>query len=121
MDVLPSYRERPSPARCILLREALVPGAAGQWLRDPMDLVDSWNVWRGNPMAKATLELAVWDCHARQLDTPLRELLGGQRTEILVGASLGMNPVPDTFESVRQHVAQGYKRIKLKIEPGWDV
>jgi O-succinylbenzoate synthase len=65
-------------------------------------------------------ELAVWDC-ARQLDTPMCTLLGGDRTEIPVGASLGMNPVPDTIESVGRHVAQGYKRIKLKIEPGWDV
>jgi len=86
-----------------------------------MTLVDSWNVWRGNPMAKASLELAVWDCHARQLGVPMRELLGGERTEIPVGASLGMNPVADTMESVGRHVSQGYKRIKLKIEPGWDV
>ena len=47
-------------------------------------------------MAKSTLELAVWDCHARQLGVPLRTLLGGDRTEIPVGASLGMNPVPET-------------------------
>ena len=72
-------------------------------------------------MAKAALELAVWDCHARQLDVPLRDLLGGDRTEIPVGASLGMNPVPETVASVARHVEQGYKRIKLKIEPGWDV
>ena len=121
MDVLPSYREETITGALHLLREALVPALLANGCDDPMALADSWNVWRGNPMAKATLELAVWDCHARQLDTPLRELLGGQRTEIPVGASLGMNPVPDTFESVRQHVAQGYKRIKLKIEPGWDV
>ena len=52
---------------------------------------------------------------------PLRTLLGGDRTEIPVGASLGMNPVEVTVASVTQHVEQGYKRVKLKIEPGWDV
>ena len=88
---------------------------------DPMTLCDSWARWRGNPMAKSTLELAVWDCHARQLGVPLRTLLGGERTEVPVGASLGMNPVPDTVASVARHVEQGYKRIKLKIEPGWDI
>jgi O-succinylbenzoate synthase len=86
-----------------------------------MTLVDTWKGWRGNPMAKSALELAVWDCHARQLGVPMQKLLGGERTEIPVGASLGMNPVPETVASVARHVEQGYKRIKLKIEPGWDV
>ncbi|MGZ7036331.1 MAG: o-succinylbenzoate synthase, partial [Ilumatobacteraceae bacterium] len=82
---------------------------------------DSWARWRGNPMAKSSLELAVWDCHARQLDVLLRQLLGGERTEIPVGASLGMSSIAETVASVARHVEQGYKRIKLKIEPGWDV
>ena len=58
--------------------------------------------------------LGSWECRCATL-------LGGERTEIPVGASLGMNPVPETMESVGRHVDQGYKRIKLKIEPGWDV
>ena len=41
-------------------------------------------------------------------------------SEIPVGASLGMNPLAETLESVGRHVAEGYKRIKLKVEPGWD-
>ena len=60
---------------------------------DPSTLGRPWTGWRGNPMAKTALELAVWDCYARQQDVPLRTLLGGERTEIPVGASLGMNPV----------------------------
>ncbi|MFM2078148.1 MAG: o-succinylbenzoate synthase, partial [Actinomycetota bacterium] len=44
-----------------------------------------------------------------------------ERTEIPVGASLGMNPIDVTVASVTQHVEQGYQRVKLKIEPGWDV
>src|SRR3954467_8466097 len=119
MEVLPSYREETITGALHLLRQALVPALLANGCDDPMSLVDSWKVWRGNPMAKASLELAVWDCHARQLGVPLRELLGGGRTEIPVGASLGMSPVPDTMESVGRHVSQGYKRIKLKIEPGW--
>jgi len=121
MDVLPSYREETITGALHLLRQALVPALLANGFDDPMTLADSWKGWRGNPMAKSTLELAVWDCHARQLGVPMRELLGGERTEIPVGASLGMNPVADTIESVARHVAQGYKRIKLKIEPGWDV
>jgi O-succinylbenzoate synthase len=121
MDPLPSYREESIPGALHLMREALIPALLAKGCDDPMTLCDSWAGWRGNPMAKAALELAVWDCHARQLDVPMRTLLGGDRTEVPVGASLGMNPVDETVESVRRHVEQGYKRIKLKIEPGWDI
>ena len=121
MDPLPAYREESIAGALHLLREALIPALLRDGCDDPLTLADSWARWRGNPMAKATLELAVWDCHARQLGVPLRTLLGGSRTEVPVGASLGMNPVAETVASVARHVGQGYKRIKLKIEPGWDV
>ena len=121
MDTLPSYREESIVGALHLIREALAPSLLNNDVDDPSKLVDSWKGWRGNPMAKSALEIAVWDCHARQLDVPLRTLLGGERTEIPVGASLGMNPVPETVSAVARHVEQGYKRIKLKIEPGWDV
>ena len=121
MEELPSYREESVAGALHLLRHALVPSLLEQGCDDPMTLCDGWARWRGNPMAKTTLELAVWDCHARQLGVPLRTLLGGERTQIPVGASLGMNPLPETVASVGRHVEQGYKRIKLKIEPGWDL
>ncbi|MEP7115023.1 MAG: o-succinylbenzoate synthase, partial [Ilumatobacteraceae bacterium] len=121
MDELCSYREESIVGALHLLREALVPSLLNNDCDDPMTLCDSWAGWRGNPMAKTTLELAVWDCHARQLGVPLRTLFAGERTEVPVGASLGMNTVPETVASVGRHVEQGYKRIKLKIEPGWDV
>ena len=121
MDMLPSYREESIPGALHLLRKALVPWLLEHGFDDPSTLCDSWKGWRGNPMAKTALELAVWDCHARQLGVPLRTLLGGERAEVPVGASLGMNPVPETVASVGRHVEQGYKRIKLKIVPGWDV
>ena len=121
MDMLPAYREESIPGALHLLREALIPELLNNDCDDPMMLVDSWKRWRGNPMAKSALELAVWDCHARQLGVPMQALLGGTRTEIPVGASLGMNSVPETVASVARHVEQGYKRIKLKIEPGWDI
>lgn len=121
MDFLPAYREESLVGALHLLREALAPALLESGCDDPMQLCDGWSHWRANPMAKAALELAVWDCHARQLAVPLRTLLGGQRTEIPVGASLGMASLDDSLASVGRHIEQGYKRIKLKIEPGWDV
>lgn len=121
MDPLPLYREETIAGAVGLMRDALVPDLLTKGVEHPNVLLDRWAGWRGNPMAKSTIEMAVWDCFARQQGVPLRTLYGGERTEILVGASLGMNPVAQTVESVQRHVAEGYRRVKLKIEPGWDV
>lgn len=121
MEPLPLYREETITGAMHLLQEALVPDLLARGCEHPSELITRWARWRGNPMAKTALELAVWDCHARQVGVPLRTLLGGERIEIPVGASLGMNTLDRTLDSVRAHVEQGYRRVKLKIEPGWDV
>ena len=121
MDPLPTYREETIEGALTVLRGRMVPWLLANDVEHPSVLLDSWADTRGNPMAKACIELAVWDCWARQQGLPLREVLGGDRTEIPVGASLGMTSLAGTLDSVERHVAQGYKRVKLKIEPGWDV
>jgi len=121
MDQLPHYREETIAGATGLMRDALVPDLFASGCDHPRDLYDRWAHLRGNNMAKTAIELAVWDCYARQQGVPLRTLYGGERTEIPVGASLGMNPVAETVASVEKHVAEGYRRVKLKIEPGWDV
>lgn len=77
---------------------------------------------RGNRMAKGALETALRDLFARAEGISLARSLGGTRTAIEVGVSLGLQAtVAETVEVVRRHVAQGYRRVKLKIEPGADV
>lgn len=121
MDPLPLYREETVTGALHLLRDAFAPELIANGCEHPDQVLARWAHWRGNPMAKATLELAVWDCFARQREVPLRELLGGDRDEIPVGASLGINPIAETVAGVGAHVDEGYRRIKLKIEPGWDL
>ncbi len=121
MDPFPMYREETIPGALHLLRSAFAPDLLANGCEHPSEVTARWAHWRGNPMAKTALELAVWDCYARQQGVPLRTLLGGERTEIPVGASLGMNSIEATVDSVTAHVEQGYKRVKLKIEPGWDI
>ena len=94
------YREETIAGAHHLLRSAFGPDLVARGCEHPSELVRRWSHWRGNPMAKTALELAVWDCYARQQGVPLRTLLGGERTEIPVGASLGMNSVADTVASV---------------------
>ncbi|MGA2534702.1 MAG: o-succinylbenzoate synthase [Terracidiphilus sp.] len=77
---------------------------------------------RGNRMAKATLENAIWDLEAQREGVSLSHLLGGVRDVIPCGVSLGIQAsIPDLMAIVEREVAAGYQRIKLKCKPGWDV
>jgi O-succinylbenzoate synthase len=72
-------------------------------------------------MAKALVEMAFWDLWAKSMNQPLYRLLGGTRLSVPVGVSLGIQKsLQATREQVQKHLDQGYKRIKLKIKPGWD-
>jgi O-succinylbenzoate synthase len=77
---------------------------------------------RGNRMAKATLENAIWDLEAQREGVPLYQLLGGVREVIPCGVSLGIqSSIPELLAIIEKELAAGYQRIKLKCKPGWDV
>jgi o-succinylbenzoate synthase len=77
---------------------------------------------RGHRMAKAALENAVWDLEAQMRGVPLAELLGGTRTSIACGVSIGIqSSLERQLEKVETEIAAGYQRIKLKCKPGWDL
>lgn len=77
---------------------------------------------RGNRMAKAALETACWDLEARIRGLPLWQLLGGTRTEIVSGVAIGLQPTTSALlDGVRQELAAGYQRVKIKIKPGHDL
>jgi o-succinylbenzoate synthase len=77
---------------------------------------------RGNPMAKAALENAIWDLEAQREGLPLAQLIGGVRETIPCGVSLGIQKsIPELMAVIEEELAAGYQRIKLKCKPGWDV
>src|SRR5215213_9677859 len=77
---------------------------------------------RGHRMAKAALETACWDLEAKNAGVPLWKHLGGTRSEIACGVSIGIQDTPDALlEKIRKEVDAGYQRIKIKIKPGWDL
>lgn len=105
-----------------VLRAFLVPLLLGQQISTPEDVVARFERVRGHQMAKAALENAVWDLLAQAQDVPVRVLLGGQREQVEVGVSVGIEPTLEALvEQVAAFVAEGYGRVKLKIKPGWDV
>ena len=122
MDTLPLFREETIPGALALVKEAFLPRILGRELVGPQEVSALLAPFRGNRMAKALVEMAAWDLWAKSLGQPLGRLLGGARVEIPVGVSLGIQKsIEATRETVAAHLAQGYRRIKLKIKPGWDV
>jgi o-succinylbenzoate synthase len=76
---------------------------------------------RGNRMAKATLENAIWDLEAQREGISLSRLLGGVRDTIPCGVSLGIQAsISELMAIIERELAAGYQRIKLKCKPGWD-
>jgi O-succinylbenzoate synthase len=77
---------------------------------------------RGNPMAKAALENAIWDLEAQREGISLSRLIGGVRESISCGVSLGIqSSIPELLSIVERELDAGYQRIKLKCKPRWDV
>ena len=104
-----------------ILSGYLLPLVLGKAVASPAAFDAAARRVRGNRMAKAAVECALQDMFARAAGVPLGKALGGTRLAIEVGVSLGISPTSaETVENVRKHVAQGYRRIKLKIEPGRD-
>ena len=73
-------------------------------------------------MAKSTIEGAIWDIYAQQTNQSLAAHLAVKKIKIEVGISIGIQKsIDDLVALVDEYVNDGYKRIKVKIKPGWDV
>lgn len=104
------------------LTQHIIPRVIGKDYATPAQLLADLNTIRGHNMAVAALENAFWDLQAKAAGVPLWVLLGGRRTQIPVGASIGVQgSLEQTVEQAQKHAAEGYKRLKFKIKPGWDV
>ena len=105
-----------------ILKDFLAPLVIGRDWSDIEELVNLYGKVKGNNFAKAGLEMACWDWLARREGVSLASRLGGTRTEILSGVSLGIeDDLESLLEQVERYVAEGYRRIKLKIAPGHDI
>jgi O-succinylbenzoate synthase len=93
----------------------------GQTVERAADIFSLMKPVRGHRMAKATLETACWDLEAKRAGRPLWKHLGGTRTEIPCGVSIGIqDSVEALLDKIERERSAGYQRIKIKIKPGWD-
>jgi O-succinylbenzoate synthase len=110
-----------------IMPEFLIPLLLGQRIADPETVWDLLASIRGHNMAKAALEMACWDLIARARGVSLSELLSGDMhrgmslPRVAVGVSVGIQATPKALvEAVGGYLADGYRRVKLKIAPGHD-
>ena len=105
-----------------ILSDFILPRLIGKDIEKPDEFAPLVEGIRGHNMAKGGLEAALWDLEARRQDKPLWKLLGGSREQIECGVSIGIQPTIDRLlEVIQKEVDAGYRRIKIKIKPGWDV
>jgi o-succinylbenzoate synthase len=121
-DIDPFYLPETNETALHVLRDFLAPIALGLEISDPRELLPAFARVRGHEMAKAALEMAVYELWARRSGQPLWRVLGGRPGEIQSGVSIGLQRDDAALvETVAREVAAGYRRVKIKIKPGRDV
>ena len=118
----PSYCEEWTESAWWVLKDILTPRILGAEIETAWQTGEIFKPVRGNQMAKAALETAVWDLEAKKLGVPLWRHLGGANREIACGVSIGIqDSVEELFDKIQTELEAGYQRIKIKIKPGWDL
>jgi len=105
-----------------VLEDFLIPSISGKNISTIDEATQSYSCVRGHMMAKAGLEAAMWDVFAKSENISLSKMLGGTRDKIDVGVSIGIQKSEaDLLKKVSNYLDEGYKRIKIKISPGYDI
>jgi len=118
----PYYSYETVPTAWHILRDFLIPSVLGKEFSDIGEAISLYSKVRGHMMAKAGLEAALWDAMAKAKGISLSELLGGSRSKVDVGVSIGIQSSESALvKKVEAYLAEGYKRIKIKIAPGHDI
>lgn len=129
VEINPGYGAETVGTALHMLKNFLVPAVQGKTLNSPIEVPALLRSVRGNHHTKAGLEAAIWDAAAKTSHVRLADYFAsflpeghGSRNHAIVGVSIGIQPsIEDTLKIIRKRVGQGYKRIKLKMQPGWDV
>jgi len=119
----PMYSPDTIDTAWLAITEWVSPRVLGQVFGDPREVFPALERdFRGHLMAKAAVEMGMWVVAAERANLPLARLLGGTRSQIEAGISLGIEPSPEALVQKAGHaLAQGYRKVKLKIQPGADI
>jgi O-succinylbenzoate synthase len=118
----PFYSYETVPTAWHILKDFLIPSVLGRDISSVDEAIAGYAKVRGHMMAKAGLEAALWDAFAKTKGISLSQMIGGTRKKIDVGVSIGIqDSVAGLIKKIEGYLAEGYKRIKIKIAPGFDL
>jgi O-succinylbenzoate synthase len=121
-DSNPYYSAETTETAWHIISTFLAPLVLGVEFAHPREVFAALRRVRGHNMAKAAVEMAAWDLYGRLQGIPLARLLGGTRAAIASGVSIGIqDSLDDLLARIDTELAAGYRRIKIKVKPGWDV
>ncbi len=118
----PYYSSETTETAWHIITGFLAARVIGRRFDHPGEVFDAMAAVRGHNMAKALVEMAAWDLYARICGQSLSHLLGGTRDRIASGVSIGIQDSLDQLrDKVDRELQAGYRRIKIKVKPGWDL
>lgn len=125
-DASPYYSAETTGTAWHVISEFIAPRVLGRTFAHPREIYASLGQIRGHQMAKAAVEMAAWDLFAKEQRRPLADVLGGSPALVASGIASGVSiGIQDSLEQLTERVeierAAGYRRIKIKIKPGWDL
>ena len=116
----PVYSPEYTEGAVDVMKRYFIPAVAG--VRDANGVAQALHKFKGHPMAKAALETSLLDAELRAEGRSFARELGSVHERVPCGVSVGiMDSLPELLDAVGGYIDEGYVRIKLKIEPGWDV
>jgi O-succinylbenzoate synthase len=118
----PGYNYETTGTAMHVLKEFIAPSMLGKDVKDAADFQARVSGIRGHHLAKAGMEMAIWDLLGKRAGKSLRDLLGGEREKVEVGVSIGIQESAESLvHSTADYIKRGYARVKIKIKPGRDV
>ncbi len=118
----PGYNYETTGTAGHILKDFIAPLILHEEIESPGDFQARVSGIRGHHLAKAGIEMALWDLLGKRSGQSLREMFGGERQRVEVGVSVGLQESPEALvETGRKYIEDGYARIKIKIKPGRDV
>ncbi len=118
----PGYSYETTGTAWLILKDFIAPLLLGRDVAGAADFQQRVARIRGHHLAKAGVEMALWDLIGKRENKSLRQLWGGVRNTVEVGVSVGIQDTTEELvDSVGRYIADGYRRIKIKIKPGRDV
>jgi O-succinylbenzoate synthase len=119
----PNYTPETIDTAWTAITQWVAPRVIAATFEQPGEVHDTLDKdFRGHNMAKAAVEMGTWGLAATMAGMPLSRFIGGSRSSIATGISLGIERTPAALVAkARSAVAEGYRKVKIKIMPGSDV